>query len=396
MDSLLDYILKSGSKLADFSIVTPDGEIHKVGKNKDEFQLQIKSNSVYKEAILKGSLGLGEQYMLGNIDIKGDLHKALVTLLTLLKTDKNRVQESLLFNLIYKLKRLIWTETKNKALKDISAHYDISNDFYQKFLDPTMTYSCAYFEKPSDSLEKAQIQKYEHICRKLLLKPGETLVDIGCGWGGMLIYAAQKYKVRGYGVTLSKNQYEYANKKIEQLKLTNQVKIELKDYRDITGKFDKFVSIGMFEHVTEKYYDDFFRVVENILKPGGVGVLHTIGIRANKSAPIDPWYENYIFPGSQLPSTKIIMEYLAKYKFEPQDFENLRLHYALTLKSWIDNYMKHYDDTVKQKGEKFARMWLWYLALSRATFTFGISQLYQFTFTKGNNNEWPLTRKHLN
>lgn len=333
--------------------------------------------------------------MLGNIEIKGDFDKALITLLSLVADNKSTMRESLLFRTADVVKRKIFTETRDKALRDIQSHYDLSNEFYQQFLDPTLTYSCAYFKIENDSLEKAQLQKYEHICRKLFLKKGERLVDVGCGWGGMLIYAAQKYGAVGYGVTLSENQFEYASHLIKKLGLERQIRVELKDYRDIKGQFDKFVSIGMFEHVTEKYYDQFFAKVHEILVPKGIGVLQSIGVNGPKSAEIDPWYNTYIFPGGQLPSAPDMLKYSSKNGLVAVDLENLRLHYAKTLKFWAENYLKVYDQTIEERGEKFARMWKWYLYLSRATFITGISHLFQLTFTNGINNDYPMTRYHL-
>lgn len=374
-----------------FTIEFPDKTIRKIGKGKEQFGLIIKSPSVYKAAATKGFLGVGEQYMLGNLEFKGDMDKALVTFSSIFF---NGMPGSFLFDSLDKLKRVAFPETKDKSLKDVGAHYDISNDFYSLFLDATMTYSCAYFHSPTDSLEKAQLQKYEHICRKLQLKKGETLLDVGCGWGGMLIYAAKNYGVNGHGITLSKNQYSYAKEKIKQLKLDKLITIELKDYRDIKGKFDKFVSIGMFEHVTEKYYGDYFSMIKSCLKEGGIGVLHTIGCNWVTGHPIDPWLNTYIFPGTYIPAATELMKYSALYGQYPQDLENLRQHYALTLRQWSKNFETHYSSVSIEKGEKFVRMWRLYLKACRASFV-GMTQLWQLTFTNGVNNSYPLTRKHL-
>ena len=376
-----------------FSFLFPNGKLKKFGDKKDQFRIEINTPHVYTAIATKGPLGLGEQFMLGNFDIKGDFDIAIITLARMFARDELN-QGNFFYQTLHLVKKQLLLETKDRALKDINAHYDISNDFYKLFLDPTMTYSCAYFKKETDSLEMAQVQKYEHVCRKLQLHPGETLLDIGCGWGGMLIYAAQKYKIHGYGVTLSKNQYTYAKEKIKELGLEKHISIELKDYRDIKGEFDKFVSIGMFEHVTKNYYDDFFRMVKNSLVTGGLGVLHTISVN-DPTIELGPWYHAYIFPGAQVPALSWIIDHATKYGLCPLDLENLRPHYALTLKHWAKNFERSYPKVVKNKGEKFARMWKLYLYESRASFVTGLTQLYQLTFTNGVNNKLPLTRDFL-
>jgi len=375
-----------------FSIEFPDGQTKVFGRGKQSFSILIKTPKVYGAIAAKGLLGVGEQYMLGNFDITGDMDKAMITMATIFGATK--LNENLWFKGLETGKKLIFRETKDKSLKDIGAHYDISNDFYKLFLDSTMTYSCAYFKSNKDSLEQAQHQKYEHLARKLRLRKGETLLDIGCGWGGMLIYAAQKYGVSGYGVTLSENQFSYARQLIAKLKLGHLVKVELKDYRDIRGQYDKFISIGMFEHVTKHYYEVFFDIVKKSLKPDGLGVLHTIGFNNNRSQT-SPWMTTYIFPGSQIPALSWTIDSLTQSDLYPQDLENLRPHYALTLLSWIRNFEKAYTKVVHEKGERFARMWKFYLYLSRASFVVNISQLYQITFTNGINNQLHLTREEI-
>lgn len=397
---LIDGFLKNfkvkNPELVGFSVVLPDGKTKKFGSGKEKFVVRINTNGVLAAILAKGSLGLGEQYMLGNVEIEGDLATALETLINVFYR-KEANHGSPVFRAINFFRAKMFTQTPEKSLHDVQAHYDLSNEFYRHFLDKSMTYSCAYFKNTNDSLEVAQEQKYEHICRKLMLKKGETLIDVGCGWGGMLIYSAKRYGVSGVGITLSKNQFEYTRDLIKKENLDNVLRVELKDYRELTGQFDKFVSIGMFEHVTEAYYGEYFGMVKRVLKPMGIGVLHTIGISQNreKGYAIDPWYETYIFPGTYLPTLAEISKYLSKFELYPQDVENLRLHYALTLGWWIKKYERVYQKTVSERGIKFARMWMWYLCLSRATFLCGISQLWQTTFVNGVDNDYPLERKRL-
>lgn len=393
VDKVIQGAVEKGGAIATFKIVMPDGSIKQVGLGKkDDFVFKIKSKEVYSAVVRKGELGLGEQYMLGNWDVEGDFYKALEVASILKVTSESH---NAVLNLFGKLYELIKPNNRHNSLKNVIHHYDLGNDFYEKWLDKSMTYSCAYFKDPKDSIDKAQQQKLEHICRKLMLKKGETLVDIGSGWGSMLIYAAKNYGVKGYGVTLSKEQVEYANERAKKEKVDHLVKFELKDYRDIAGEFDKFVSIGMFEHVGRDYYNQFFQVVKRILKPEGVGVLHTIGTDRPWPYSAFAWVDKYIFPGGYLPASTMLFESSTKSGMIPLDFENLRMHYAYTLGRWIEGYEKIYDETVKERGETFARMWKLYLYISRANFEFGDIRLFQLTFSNGRNNKLPLTREHI-
>lgn len=276
---------------------------------------------------------------------------------------------------------------------NISYHYDLGDDFYALFLDTTMTYSCGYFHTETDSLEQAQLNKYEHICRKLALQPGEKLVDIGCGWGGMLIYAAQNYGISGLGNTLSLNQYESAKTRIKELGLQDRIEVVLADYRQISGEFDKFVSIGMFEHVGKAFISEYMRAVANLLKRGGTGMLHTIGKDAE--SPSDAWILKYIFPGGYIPNLTEIVDEMGRAGFSILDVENLRFHYGHTLDQWANSYEKNLEKVRGMFDESFVRMWRLYLHASSAGFKYGSSCLFQILFSKGLNNELPLTRKHL-
>lgn len=394
-DKIIEELTVKAKNLPAFGVVFSDGKARKIGVGKERFQLVFKTPGVLKEIITKGTLGAGEQYMLGNLDVVGDLQEAFETLFAVRANNSEAFKGNPLFKLVAELKPKIFTETRNKALKDIQSHYDLSNEFYAQFLDPTMTYSCAYFRKQSDSLEAAQKQKYEHICRKLCLQKGETMIDIGCGWGGMMVYAAKNYGVKSVGITLANEQVKYVKELIKREKLESMIEVRLQDYRDIKGQFDKFVSIGMFEHVTEKYYGAYFEMIKRVLKPGGFGLLHTISVNVEKGFSPDPWLVTYIFPGGYIPTPTEMMRYMAKYDCQPQDMENFRLHYAKTLGKWIENYKKVYDPTVKERGEPFARMWMWYLCMCKAGFIYGTNQLIQVTFTNGANNEYPMTREHI-
>lgn len=394
-DKIIEQLSKQVKGFPAFTAVLPGNKIKKFGEGKEQFKIIFKSDKVFSEILTKGTLGAGEQFMLGNLEIVGNLSDAFVTLFAIRATKADSFKGNKLFGLLNNLKPKFFTETRNKALRDISSHYDLSNGFYSQFLDSTMTYSCGYFRNKNDSLQKAQEQKYEHICRKLLLKRGETMVDVGCGWGGMMVYAAKNYGVKSVGITLAKEQVAFVRELIRKEKLGGMIEVRLQDYRDLKGQFDKFVSIGMFEHVTERYYEAYFEMIKKVLKPAGVGMLHTIGVNCEKGFSPDPWLEAYIFPGSYIPTPTEMMRYMARFDCQPQDLENWRLHYARTLEKWIENYKKVYDRTIKERGEPFARMWMWYLTMCRAGFIYGTNQLFQVTFTNGPNNSYPMSREHI-
>ena len=367
-----------------------DGDSISFGSGQPLFTLIFKTERSARRIFSEGSLGFGEEYVAGNIVVEGDF-KALMRLGT------DRMIQDMKLSLKTKLTLLInhlrSVNTTRGSSKNVSHHYDRGNDFYRLYLDESMTYSCAYFRDGNDSLEQAQQQKYEHICRKLQLREGETLLDIGCGWGGMLIYAAKHYGTKGVGYTLSREQTEYARKLIREMGLEENIEILLDDYRHIAGQFDKFISIGMFEHVGKGRIPTFMKQVKTVLKPGGVGLLHSIGKERN--TPRDGWTMKYIFPGGYIPVLDHIIKVMGKSGFVPMDIENLRLHYAATLDRWAQRFEANANKIESMFDEKFVRMWRMYLNGSAAAFRNGDLRLYQILFTNGLNNQFPLTREHL-
>jgi cyclopropane-fatty-acyl-phospholipid synthase len=389
LERLLRIIQENGSDVS-FRVQFWDGDSINFGSGQPLFTLIFKTERSARRIFSEGSLGFGEEYVAGNIIVEGDF-KVLMQL----GTDRS-IQDmklSLRTRLALLIKHLQSLNTARGSSKNVSHHYDKGNDFYRLYLDESMTYSCAYFHSDDDSLGQAQQHKYEHICRKLLLREGETLLDIGCGWGGMLIYAARQYGTRGVGYTLSREQKEYATKLIKELGLEKNVEILLDDYRHIAGQFDKIVSIGMFEHVGKSNISTFMKQVKAALKPGGVGLLHTIGKERN--TPRDGWTMKYIFPGGYIPVLDHIIKVMGRSGFVPVDIENLRLHYAATLDKWAQRFESNADKIASMFDENFVRMWRMYLNGSAAAFRNGDLRLYQILFTKGLNNYFPLTREHL-
>jgi cyclopropane-fatty-acyl-phospholipid synthase len=352
--------------------------------------LRLKSRDAASRVATDGFLGFGEAYMAGDLEVDGDLQE-LLRLGFLIGFDQP--PPSLWQRFLFGVQRLLTRNTSKRAGKNIAHHYERGNDFYALYLDPTMTYSCAYFRDSGESLEQAQRRKYEHIARKLRLQPGDRLLDIGCGWGGMLIHAAQRCGVTAVGATISGAQCDYARQRIQDLGLKDSIQLVLDDYRNLTGAFDKVVSIGMFEHVGKEYIPVFMDKVSRLLKKGGLGLLHTIG----KDAPsgTDPWVSKYVFPGYYLPTPSEIMQEMGRVGFSILDLENLRLHYARTLDLWADNFEHNVEKVRRLFGDVFVRMWRLYLHSAAAGFKYGETRVYQVLFSKGLNNELAMTREHV-
>ncbi|EHI99165.1 Cyclopropane-fatty-acyl-phospholipid synthase, partial [Clostridium sp. DL-VIII] len=335
------------------------------------------------------SLALGEAYMDNILDIEeGDLYDALDIVLA--KLDDFDVNENALSKLIFS------STSKKNQKKEVSSHYDIGNDFYKLWLDETMSYSCAYFKNKDDTLYEAQKNKVDYILKKLQLREGMGLLDIGCGWGYLLIEAAKKYKIHGVGITLSEQQYLKFKERIKEENLEEYLTVELMDYRDLKKsdlKFDRVVSVGMLEHVGRSNYELFFKNVNSVLKDQGLFLLHYISGRKESSG--DPWIKKYIFPGGVIPSLREIINIGSELNYYTLDVESLRRHYQKTLLCWYENYNNHIDEISKMFDERFIRMWKLYLAACAASFHNGMIDLHQILFVKGNNNTLEMTREHL-
>lgn len=365
--------------------VEMDGEKYLIGEGEPTFLVKINKPIEVKELVKSTSIALGEAYMRGDLEIEGDLYTALNNFLGQLGKFSTDVKA---------LKKLMNTskEKKNQR-KEVSSHYDIGNDFYELWLDETMSYSCGYFKKKRESLYEAQINKINYILDKLCLKEGMNLLDIGCGWAQLLIEAAKKYKVKGVGITLSEEQYKKAQERIKEEGLEDFVTVELMDYRDLPKQkifFDRVVSVGMIEHVGRDNYDLFMSSVEQVLKPSGLFLLHYIS--GMKEHPGDAWMRKYIFPGGMCPSLREIINLCAEHNFYILDVESLRRHYRETLLRWNKNFNENRSRIEEKMGIEFTRMWDLYLCSCAATFNRGVIDLHQILISKGVNNELPMTR----
>ncbi len=363
-----------------------NGERQVIGDGEPEFTIKLNAPLDKQELLTSTSLALGEAYMRGDIEVDRDLYEVLNLFLGNM-SQFNRDHK--------KLKKLIFTSRSKKNQKDeVQSHYDIGNDFYQLWLDESLSYSCAYFKNDSDTLYQAQVNKVDHILAKLHLQPGMSLLDIGCGWGFLLLRAAQEYGVKGTGITLSEEQYRSFSQRIKDEGLEEQLTVKLLDYRDLkksNWQFDRIVSVGMIEHVGRGNYEEFMANANAVLKDEGLFLLHFIS--ALKEHPGDAWIKKYIFPGGVIPSLREIINIMPDYNFYTLDVESLRRHYNKTLLQWRQNFLDHKEEIVADRGLEFARMWELYLTSCAATFNNGIIDLHQILMSKGVNNHLPLVRE---
>ena len=362
------------------------GKEYQVGEGTPLFTVVFHKEIPLSALTASTSLALGEAYMNGDLEVEGDLYFALDHFMG--QMGSFDVDESA-------LKKLLHSSTgKKNQREEVQSHYDIGNDFYKLWLDETMSYSCGYFLRDNDTLYQAQVNKVDYILKKLHLEEGMSLLDIGCGWGFLLIEAAKKYGVHGTGITLSKEQHKEFQERIHAEHLEGQLKVELADYRElpdiIKTPFDRVVSVSMVEHVGRENYQLFIDCVRNVMKPGGLFLLHFIS--GLKEHPGDPWIKKYIFPGGVIPSLREILTCAAERNFHTIDVENLRQHYNRTLLCWVKNFHEHADEVREIFDERFIRMWDLYLSACAATFHNGIIDLHQILFTNGINNDLPLVR----
>jgi cyclopropane-fatty-acyl-phospholipid synthase len=360
----------------------PDGTTQHFGRGDAYITIVIRHARAYRRLLGNPSLRLAEAYMDGDIDIEGDL-----THLPRLATDASAPVAFL--KMLRKLRGPLGAHRRHEA-RNIRHHYDIGNDFYAMWLDESMTYSCAYFQHESESLESAQRQKRAHIHRKLMLKPGQRVLEIGSGWGTALVEAAEKYDITGVGLTLSNEQLRRSRELAEQRGVADRIEFRLQNYREVTGEqFDAIYSIGMFEHIGRRKSKAYFDKLNELLVDGGVSVLHTI--TTQQAQGTQPFIAKHIFPGGYIPAGAGVVSDFATHGFRLTHSENLRRHYAATLDEWNRRFQCRREDIVAMFDERFARMWEYYLCGSAGAFRYGWLDLFQYTFTKGINNAMPLT-----
>jgi cyclopropane-fatty-acyl-phospholipid synthase len=335
-------------------------------------------------------LHFGDDYSAGRIEIEGGLVPFMETVYRSMATTPGYRRTSDPAAYRRNQPRL---NSLSGSRQNIHHHYDIGNTFYRLWLDAEMLYTCAYFPEPNASLEEAQLAKMDLVCRKLRLRPGQSVVEAGCGWGALARHMARRYGVKVRAYNISSEQVAYARERARKEGLEGKVEYLEDDYRNITGNYDAFVSVGMVEHVGPDHYRELGSVIDRSLKEEGLGLIHTIG--QNIATPMSPWFLKRIFPGSYPPTLREMMELFEPWQFAVLDVENLRLHYARTCEQWLERFEKNHEQVREMFDESFVRAWRLYLSGCIANFRIGYLQLFQVVFSRPANNLVPLTRSHL-
>jgi cyclopropane-fatty-acyl-phospholipid synthase len=401
---MLDRVLAGRVKRGRLKLTYASGRVAAFGEPAEGFPdvaVRFTDDNVPRDIVLDPRLGAGEAYMDGRMVMERGGIMELVQLVLgnnpwegkgklLAPTYPVRVARQIAF---------AWRSFNkpSTARRNVAHHYDIGNELYKLMLDSEhMQYSCAYWSHDGMTLGEAQEAKLAHIAAKLAIEPGNTVLDIGCGWGGMAIYLARKYAVTVHGITLSQEQVALARERAEEAGVADKVRFELVDYRELDGRgvtYDRIVSVGMFEHVGTPQYETFFRTCYNLLDPDGVALVHTIG-RMGGPSWTDAFTDKYIFPGGYIPALSEAITRSEKMKLIASDVETLRLHYAKTLRAWYQRCMEHKDEIVAMFDERFFRMWTFYLAGATAAFESGSMCNYQIQYAR-NRRALPLTRGYM-
>jgi cyclopropane-fatty-acyl-phospholipid synthase len=367
--------------------VTVANHSYVLGDGEPVAEVDIRRRSLLLKLWQMPILAFGEAYMRGDIEVSGSLRDFMKAIYLTRPEDLCP----------WYFRFITWTACLPRrispqcAVANAKYHYNIGNDFYRLWLDPSLTYSCAYFLDETDDLATAQRQKLELLCQKARLAPGQTLLDVGCGWGSLLIHAARRHGVVATGVTPAEDQADFIKALAKREGLEDRVRVQCTGWRAIEGKFDRIISVGMFEHVGLKQYEQFFGLWNELLADGGLSILHCIG--RTKPGVSDPWTEKYIFPGGYLPTLAEIADYSARADLCILDVENLKQHYARTLDRWLINFSAVSRDVEAARGPEFSRMWSLYLHGAMAGFRWGDLQLWQTVLAKNRDHHWPLNRQ---
>jgi len=380
----LNQFLQNLFKVDGFIIVDANKKEYTIGKplKNPPIKLKLLDKSIHTKLLLLPDLYFGEAYVDGSAVIENG---TLTEFLEIAMKNIGRGPTSNYATLIKKLMGIYSYITKfnfvKKSKSNVAHHYDISEKLYDLFLDKNRQYSCAYFKNENETIEQAQENKMKHIIKKLHLKPNLKVLDIGSGWGTLALEIAKQSKCEVLGITLSKNQLEYSQKKAKEFNLENQVRFKLIDYRQLNEKFDRVVSVGMLEHVGKKFYNKYFKSVSNFLNEDGVALIHTIGSVMTPRDP-HPWISKYIFPGGYTPSLSELARPIENSDLIISDMEVLRMHYSHTLRNWKKRFMGKKEDILEMFDEKFFRMWEFYLAGCEMAFKWGDQVVFQFQLSK--------------
>ncbi len=394
--SIIDAMLRRWIRHGQLSLIFPDGSLRTYGDGGGaQVRARITSRKWLRRLLLDADRWLGEAYMDGGLIME---QGSIADFMTLLMHNVRQADYPFALRWVDALRRRLFhlrnRNSRLRARRNVAHHYDLDGRLYDLFLDSDRQYSCAYFDSPDCGLEEAQLAKKRHLAAKLYVKPGMRILDIGCGWGGLALYLAQVHDdVHVVGITLSTEQHAHATARAERLGLADRVEFRLQDYRDISERFDRIVSVGMFEHVGVPHYPAFFRKVRDLLTDDGVAVLHSIN-RADGPGVTSRWIDRYIFPGGYIPAMSEVIPVIEKTGLIVSDVEILRRHYADTLKHWRERFMARSLRAAELYDDRFVRMWEFYLAASEAMFRSGLMNNFQIQMVK-HNEALPLTRDYM-
>jgi cyclopropane-fatty-acyl-phospholipid synthase len=400
----LNRMLSAFVKKGELTVIDADGRRHRFagesagGENCQPLKpvvIKIHDKALYYKLVINPELHTGEAYMDKRITFEEG--STMRDFLTLFSANRYSLSNQPLQKLFDRMKRLMrraqQSNPKGKAQKNVAHHYDLGNNLYELFLDENLVYSCAYFRDPEETLEQAQRNKLRLLAAKLNLKAGQKVLDIGSGWGDLALYLARLEEVEVLGVTLSREQQALATERARNAGLSNRVRFELKDYRDVDEKFDRVVSVGMFEHVGVYHYDEFFKKINTLTPDDGVTVLHSIGHMSPPSMG-SPWYRKYIFPGGYAPALSEVFEVIERNHLWCLDLEFLRLHYAMTLRHWCDRFERNRARVVEMYDERFARMWEFYLTSAEMMFSSGSQFVFHMQLSR-TRDAVPIVRNYM-
>ncbi len=394
MDRLLLFFLGHFIRRGSLTVTTAAGSIHTFGDGSGPpVAVRFTTARAQRRVLFDPELKLGEAYMDGSLVVeRGSIADVLAVLLRQEPVAVSKL--AWLPHVVrYLFRRLQQFNPRSRSRNNVAHHYDLDGRLYSLFLDGDQQYSCAYFETPDQSLDDAQLAKKRHLAAKLRLAPGSKVLDIGCGWGGLALYLAGIAGARVTGITLSQEQYRRAQTRAMERGLTAETDFRLVDYRDVDGRFDRIVSVGMFEHVGVVFYDKFFGRCAELLADDGVAVLHTIG-RSSPPGITNPWIAKYIFPGGYIPALSEVLPAIERARLIVSDVEILQLHYAETLKKWRERFLAYREEAARLYDQRFVRMWEFYLACSEMAFRAADMVVFQIQMSK-QKNLTPPTRDYI-
>jgi cyclopropane-fatty-acyl-phospholipid synthase len=395
MDRLLRAALERFIRAGNLRVTTAAGSTFTLGDGTGTpVAIRFTTRAAERGVLLDPEVKFGEAYMDGTVVIEqGSIADVLAVVLDQCAGGKPPFWARTQWLLRYLYRRLKQFNPPQRARRNVAHHYDLDGQLYALFLDADRQYSCAYFETPDQSLDDAQLAKKRHLAAKLLIVPGQRMLDIGSGWGGLALYLAELCGAQVTGITLSQEQLAGARVRASEKGLSGKVEFRLQDYRDVADKFDRIVSVGMFEHVGVGFYDAFFRQCHALLDDNGVMMLHSIG-RSEGPNVTNPWIEKYIFPGGYIPALSEVLPAVERAGLLVTDIEILRLHYAETLMAWRERFLAHREQVERLYDARFVRMWEFYLAASEMAFREQAMMVFQMQLTK-QQGIVPMTRDYI-